>query len=68
MAVGTQIPFAYPRAPKFGNGAMALKYWLDTHQHCIDKREGVEIVSPLENGTKKTVVHLANPQNLTEVF
>lgn len=71
FAVGTQTPFTYQVADKaqnFGNGAKAMKYWLDTGEHYIDKRESVEIISPLENGEIKEVVHLANPQSLMEIF
>lgn len=71
FSVGTQTVAQYPvdkRAENFGNGALAMKHYLDTGEHYYERVPDIKIISPLENNELITVVELQNPLNLNEVF
>lgn len=56
------------RAPNFGNGANALKYYIDTGTRYEVKVDSIDIKSPTNEGTILHTIKLQNPLSLNEIY
>lgn len=56
------------RAPNFGNGANALKYYIDTGTRYEVKVDSIDIKSLTNEGTILHTIELQNPLSLNEIY
>lgn len=56
------------RAPNFGNGANALKYYIDTGTRYEVKVDSIDIKSLTNEGTILHTIKLQNPLSLNEIY